>query len=161
MPLPRRRSPHNSSVGNVASDYRACTYERACTDFGATDDCRVGSDDTATHQISYLEVRQLADTRILDVGEHDGWSDEHVVLNEDIFVDRDVVLDFDVITYVNVGTNVDVLTEDAVTPNMSASADMDPMPDESAPANSHLFIYDCRRMNHSTASRSPSWFIEN
>src|SRR5690606_25994675 len=85
---------------DIGGDDGAGTDHRVLADRDAAQDRRVGTDRGPLAHEGARELVLALDvgTRVLDVGEHAGRTEEHVVLERDAVVDRHVVLDATAVT---------------------------------------------------------------
>src|SRR5207247_2660311 len=121
--LSGRIAHHKGVVRNVPGYHRTGRHKRVPPDRDTANNCRVGADGTTALQSGLFVQRVPVDLGawVADVGQHTGWPQEHLVLNDGPRVDGDIVLDFDAVSNHRSAIHVDVLADDAAVPRPPAA----------------------------------------
>src|SRR5881628_1127414 len=108
-----RISHHKRVVRNVLCYHRTCGDKRVPSDRDTANNCRVRANGTTALQNGLFVQRVPVDLGawVADVGQHAGWPQEHLVLNDGPRVDGDIVLDLDAVSNHRSAIHVDVLAD--------------------------------------------------
>lgn len=129
-------------IGNVLGHDGAGGDEGVAADRDPADNRRVCTDRGAAADQGFL-IQGMPDhlrTRIGNIGQDAGRTEENVVLDGRTGVDGDVILDFYVIPDDHVIRNVAVLAEDAFRTDPGPALDVAEMPDLGAFANFNIIV---------------------
>src|SRR5215472_18468142 len=137
------RVPENQrEVGNILGNHGTCPNKCVPSNCDSADDSRVSSDAATTLESCGLIQRMPVNlgSGITHICEHTGWSQEHVIFDDNSSIDGHIILNLDVASHCRATINIHVLPDDATLANSSTLHDVRKVPNLRASSNLGSFV---------------------